>query len=168
MVVPKVVPPETSDKVVEVPEPVEQSCSNATPISLVAPLKFIQRKDCSFGVDPNLSEEPGKFRAIESQSIAVVLPAIKELCSLSLKSMQAALHYDDYLFLTLNSRVIVSSEVKWLDLLDESNGFKTFDFLKLRDQKYDFVEKDPSYGTPFCYGDVDCQVPKHDEEDRLF
>ena len=127
------------------------------------PLNFVERKNCSFGEGNNLKAKDGYMRAMEYQSIKVDLPDVEEICGLSLASSKQDLHYDDYLFITLNQKVLVSSEEKWTSLLDDVNGFKQFDFLKLRDQEHKFVEEDPNYGTPYCYGDANCMVPDHDE-----
>jgi hypothetical protein len=126
-------------------------------------LNFNQRQECRFGQGGNLGRLSGFMQAREKQAITLTLPENTVLCGFDLASPAQDLHYDDYLFLNLNQRVLVASETGWADLLTvEGQRFKNWDWSKLKGQDHAPVETDALYGTPYCHGDEDCQVPMHD------
>ena len=143
--------------------PEQQNCTNTKPIMLAAPLAFTERKDCKFGYGNNLGKKEGYLQAIESQIKRLELPPVKELCSLKIESERNDLHYDDYFFLTVDDRILVSSEIRWTDFFDDQDTFKVFDFMKIRGENHRYVEGDKTYGTPYCYYDEECLVPDHDK-----
>jgi hypothetical protein len=126
-------------------------------------LNFNQRQECRFGAGDNLPRLGGFMQAKEEQTIALTLPEKTVLCGMELASPAQDLHYDDYLFLTLNQNVLVASEVGWADLLTvEGQTVKPWNWEALKGQDHAPVEGDALYGTPYCLGDEGCQVPMHD------
>lgn len=124
-------------------------------------LNFEERKDCSFGMNDNLPIKDRSVTARESQTIETSLPPDSVVCDINLKSAQANLHYDDFLFITLNNDILVASEVGFADLFAPVDGLKPWDWLKLRGQSFDLVQGDKE-GITYCLNDEACVMPGHD------
>ncbi len=125
-------------------------------------LNFEKREDCRFGQGDNLPIKDEFVTARESQTIAATLPQDSVVCDINLESVQADLHYDDFLFITLNNDILVASETGFANLFTPVNGLKPWDWLKLRGQSF-ALTKGAQQGVAYCLNDGNCTMPGHDE-----
>ena len=125
-------------------------------------LNFQKRENCSFGEGDNLERKNNFVTARESQTIKANLPENSVVCDIQLASSQADLHYDDFLFITLNDDILVASEVGFADLFEPVNGLKPWDWTKIVDKPFSLAEG-ATKGMPYCLNDVACAIPGHDQ-----
>ena len=141
-----------------------ESCSREELVqSMTIALAFTESKNCQYGLGNNLSPKAGFMQAAEPQMITVDLSKFTEICDLKLNSESNDLHYDDYLFMTLNGFTLVASELEWAKKLNSPDGIALWDWKKLQGQEHQGVEQSPNYGMPYCYGDFGCKLPGHDD-----
>lgn len=130
-------------------------------------LNFTERKQCPYELNDNLAAKSGVMTARNMQELNIELVPNAEICSFELLSSASDLHYDDYLFLTVNNIVLIASEQGWANLLPEQNKIKSWDWLTLKGKKHADIEQSAAYGKPYCYGDPACSLPKHDAVGNL-
>ena len=139
-----------------------EGCKDPTKIqTLQQNLNFKERQDCSFGMGDNLPIKNNFVTARESQTIKADLPPDSVVCDIRMESEQADLHYDDFLFITLNNDILVASEVGFGDLFAPVNGLKPWDWEKIKGKPFSLAQGDTK-GVPYCLNDPECKVPGHD------
>ncbi|MFW7378672.1 MAG: hypothetical protein ACOH5I_07695 [Oligoflexus sp.] len=125
---------------------------------------FPERNECSFGVGDNLTQLAGHMQAMARENVVIPVEENIILCDLALESTAQDLHYDDYMFFTLNETVLIASEIGWADFFPNgSNNLKAWDWNLVKGQPHVGVETSDRYGVQYCLGDEACLVPKHDE-----
>lgn len=140
-------------------------CSDGQVKEKTERLLFPKRKHCSFGAGDNLKPRSGYMQAREIDSILVELEEKTIICDMALISRSKELHYDDYMFFTLNDTILIASETGWADYFPTGeNGLKTWNWNLLKGQAHAGVEASDQYGLQYCLGDANCLVPKHDEK----
>ncbi|MFW7378999.1 MAG: hypothetical protein ACOH5I_09360 [Oligoflexus sp.] len=140
-----------------------KQCSEGQQQTISQKLLFPQRKSCHFSSGDNLEKRAGYMQAYEKQQVVHNLPDNVVLCSMELTSQDQNLQYGDYLFLTLNDHILVASEIGWANFFLTDQGTKSWNWDTLKGQQHTPIEIGNQYGTPYCLGDTNCQVPKHDE-----
>ncbi len=124
-------------------------------------ISFPERKTCSFGTSPNLERKDKFVQASETTPASLNLP-IGDICNISIDSpADAKLHYDDFLILSIDSRIVfMSNQGLNRYLAPPEQGILTWDFSKVVGQKIDNFE-----AAPYCLGKgADCILPGHDKE----
>lgn len=122
---------------------------------------FPTRKDCSFGANGNLSAQNGYLRARETQSYSIPLPANAVLCEFEVASSTSNWHYDDFTMLTLNDRVLVSSNESLRVPLTSEAGIFLWDWNNVKGSLISNFE-----ATSYCLGGT-CTIPPHDQQGAL-
>ena len=124
-------------------------------------INFPARQDCSFGMNGNGPRVNTSIQAYESQTENVDIVDGGVLCGFELKSLNSGIRYDDFMYMTLNDRVIISSEQVLVDKLrkDSDDGLKVWDF-----QNIQFTSFDELDGQHWCLGDSDCRIPSTDRD----
>lgn len=134
-------------------------CSQGTPLTITRQIRFPRTDTCRWNQDGNLARRNAYLQAAEAQSSSIQLPANAQLCSMSLASQSSTLHYDDFIILTLNGYVLLSSNQKLTqNLLGSAQTAFQWDFSRVRGKAVDFDS--PAY----CLGSSGsaCQVPVTD------
>lgn len=144
-------------------EKFEDSC-NGTRKSVIQQVHFPEMKNCRFGSNGNLNRRDRYLQARESQSAELRLPQGAQLCGLELRSEENRIQYDDFIILSLNDFVLLSSNQKMLNKLSGiEQGAYIWDFNKVRGTAVDF--NSPAY----CLGGStgNCSVPVTDTPGRF-
>lgn len=121
-------------------------------------LQFPATEACAFGVGDNLEAKESFLQAIVSQNAEINLEGnTTVLCELKMTTVSPELQYDDFILLTMNDRVLMSSNVEILNLLDFDSSYK-WDFMKARGNFIEFS------GPAYCLGNELslCEVPETD------
>lgn len=137
----------------------EQRCSEKTPKILTQSILFPETKNCRFSQAGNLGRRDAHLQAMEAQLSKITLPVGAALCGLSLSSAQSTIQYDDFLILTLNGHVLLSSNQGLMQGLQKSSDQAyLWDFSRIKGQAVDFAS--PAY----CLGaqSSSCTVPVTD------
>jgi len=124
-------------------------------------INYPERKTCSFGMNSNLARKDAFVQASETSPATLNLPA-GEICSISIDSpADALLHYDDFLILSIDSRIVFMSNGGLTNYLDApQQGILTWDFAKVAGQAIQNFET-PAY----CLGKgAACTLPAHDKK----
>ncbi|HYX32518.1 MAG TPA: hypothetical protein VE954_05345 [Oligoflexus sp.] len=124
-------------------------------------ITYPERKTCSFGANSNLARKDAFVQASEMSPATLNLPA-GEICSITIDSpADARLHYDDFLILAIDSRIVFLSNGGLTSYLDApQQGILTWDFSKVVGKSIQNFEA-PAY----CLGKgVACTLPGHDKE----
>jgi hypothetical protein len=134
-------------------------------------LHFPERQECSFGENGNGPIQNGEQRAREAQLQKVSLPDNGIICDLtrfrSIKKplpdqddfdTDAEIHYDDFLFLTLNDFVLMGSNSVIVDKFDKKGDMPIWDWTKVYGSSFE------GENSSFCLGDGSCQIPGHDKK----
>ena len=152
----------TGGKVVSGQNAVDQFqalCSQGTKKTVVQKIRFPETTNCRFGSSGNLSRRDAYLQAMEAQTTSITLPGKAQLCGVSVNSDVSTIQYDDFMILTLNGYVLLSSNTNILQGLEgsASTAYK-WDFNRIRGIPVDFDS--PSY----CMGSNSsiCTVPVTD------
>ncbi len=131
-----------------------QSTPNKTVIQTIT---FPENKNCSWNQSGNLGRKDRYLQAVEIQSATIELPQQSQLCGLEVASAATTLHYDDFLLLTINDSILLSSNQQIINGLGTSGtGTYEWDFARIRGIAVNF-------GSPaYCAGASSCQVPVTD------
>ena len=141
---------------VTVRNPVKYLCAESPREKVKLTMNFPATNKCNWGKDGNLSRLNGFLRARTTQVKSVPLPENAVLCHVNLTSQSDDWRYDDFTVLTLNHRVLVSSNRDVVQDLDEKDGLKIWN--------WDHVKGDPIVNfiaSQYCVGGT-CKVPGHD------
>lgn len=134
-------------------------CNEGTKKSLTQKIRFPETANCRFGSAGNLGRRDAYLQAMEAQTTSITLPGKAQLCGVSVNSAVSTIQYDDFMILTLNGYVLLSSNADILKGLEGSaNTAYKWDFSKIRGMPVDFDS--PSY----CMGSGSslCTVPVTD------
>lgn len=140
-------------------EQYKQQCSQGKKKSMIQTINFPATENCRFGTAGNLARRDTYLQAIEGQSSTITLPDKSLLCGLELSSPAATIQYDDFMILTLNGYVLLSSNKKILEGLEGSlNSAYKWNFSQIRGVAIDFN------AAPYCLGKESslCVVPETD------
>ncbi len=150
----------STDKVAELKE----KCAKTPEASLKLAeqtINYPERKTCTFGMNSNLARKDAFVQASEVSPATLALPA-GEICSIDIESpADARLRYDDFLILSIDSRIVFLSNSGLSSYLDApQQGIMTWDFSKVVGKPIQNFEA-PSY----CLGKgASCVLPGHDKE----
>jgi hypothetical protein len=150
----------TADKVAEL----KDKCAKAPAASLMIAeqsITYPERKTCSFGMNSNLARKDAFVQASETSPATLNLPA-GEICGIDIDSpADARLHYDDFLILSIDSRVVFMSNGGLSGYLaPPEQGIMTWDFSKVVGQAIRNFE-----AGSYCLGKgKSCVLPGHDQE----
>ncbi len=134
-------------------------CGQGEKKTIKRQIRFPEQANCQWSKDGNLARKDAYLQAAEAQSSSIELPSNTQLCGLSIGSQAGTLHYDDFIILTLNGYVLLSSNQKLLSPLSgTADTAYQWDFAKVRGQAVDFNS------PAFCMGAMasSCQVPVTD------
>ncbi len=146
----KTLTPEEVDKLISL-------CKSATSKTLIQKVNFPETRDCKWSAEGNLGRRDRYLQAIGIQSATIELPKMAQLCGIEVASAATTLHYDDFLILTLNDTILLSSNQQIISgLKGSSAGSYEWDFARIRGIAVDFAS--PAY----CVGSSACQVPVTD------
>ncbi|WP_141733583.1 hypothetical protein [Oligoflexus tunisiensis] len=142
----------------------KEKCANAQAASFKTveqTITYPERKTCAFGMNSNLATKQGFVQASETSPATLNLPA-GDICGIDIDSpADARLHYDDFLILSIDSRIVFLSNgglTKYLDAPQQ--GILSWDFTKVVGQPIGNFET-PAY----CLGKgAACDLPAHDKE----
>lgn len=124
-------------------------------------LNYPERKTCSFGMNSNLERKDAFVQASEVSPNTLTLPA-GEICTIDINSpADARLHYDDFLILSIDQRIVFMSNSGLQNYLDApQQGILTWDFTKVVGQPIKNFE-----AGSYCLGKGSaCVLPGHDKE----
>lgn len=147
------------------PDSLVEACSSSENITKVArSLSYVSRRNCSFGVLPNLETRDAYVQAYEVSEGTIAIPEGAVICNLSLQSQpDAQIHYDDFLFLTIENQVIFGSNEQVTQKLPLKDGIYQWDWSQIAGTAIDFFEADY-----YCLGSQDtCQLPPHDRSGAI-
>jgi hypothetical protein len=134
-------------------------CNQGTKKTLTQKIRFPETSQCRFGSAGNLARRDAYLQAMEAQTTSITLPGKAQLCGVSVSSAVSTIQYDDFMILTLNGYVLLSSNSGILKGLEGSadTAYK-WDFSRIRGVPVDFDS--PSY----CMGADSslCTVPVTD------
>ncbi|SMF14046.1 hypothetical protein [Pseudobacteriovorax antillogorgiicola] len=124
-------------------------------------ISYAERRNCNWNQGPNLEPRDRFVQAFETSKASIQVPAGSVLCSIDLASQDnARMHYDDFLFLTLEDKVIFGSNQGVTSRLDRSDDIFSWDFSKIAGLQIGNFES-PYY----CIGGLQsCSLPPHDQE----
>ncbi len=126
-------------------------------------LQFPATEACTFGMGDNLEAKDSFLQAIVSQTSQVKLEGRKTvLCDLKMTTVSPELQYDDFIVLTINDRVLMSSNQEILKFLDYDTSYQ-WNFKKARGNMLDFS------GQAYCFGNELslCEIPETDTFGKL-
>ncbi len=136
------------------------ACADATAShqTLNTTLNFPPRQNCSFGANGNGGPVNGFHMARETQEAMISLPANAVICGMARFSsgLTSEITYDDFMFLTLDDYVLVSTSTSLVSLLATDNNLRVWDWSRIYTQAF---ENTP---TPYCLGGS-CTFPGHDQ-----
>ncbi len=134
-------------------------CSAGTKKTLTQKIRFPETTNCRFGSAGNLGRRDAYLQAMEAQTTSITLPGKAQLCGVSVTSAVSTIQYDDFMILTLNGYVLLSSNADILKGLEGgANTAYKWDFSRIRGTPVDFDS--PAY----CMGSGSsvCTVPVTD------
>jgi hypothetical protein len=139
-----------------------QQCQNSPKKTLVQKITFPENRNCAWNQKGNLGRRDRYLQAIEIQAATIELPEQSQLCGISLASAATTLHYDDFLVLTLNDTILLSSNQQIIRPLAKPEA-RTYqwNFEPIRGRAVDFDS------PPYCAGAESCQVPVTDIPGRF-
>ncbi|WP_141732837.1 hypothetical protein [Oligoflexus tunisiensis] len=114
-------------------------CSQGTKKTVTQKIRFPETKNCRFGSAGNLARKDAYLQAMEAQTTSITLPGKAQLCGVSVNSEVSTIQYDDFMILTLNGYVLLSSNSRILEGLEGSadTAYK-WDFSRIRGVPVDF------------------------------
>ncbi len=144
--------------VAQLKEQCQKAAASLQSVSRV--INYPERKDCSFGVAPNIERQQGVHTAREISPATLALPE-GLICDVEIKSEEnESLHYDDFLILTLAGQMIFASNRGIVSHFEPQQSIYTWNFDKLVGQDIgNFGDR------PYCLGPAEnCRLPGHDQE----
>ncbi|MEI8025243.1 MAG: hypothetical protein WCI18_02735 [Pseudomonadota bacterium] len=108
---------------------------------------------CPFGQGDNLGESNGKITARIEKDFPLDIPKSHKVCGMKADASNQPMRYDDHLFLTLNGNVLLASTTEADKFLTGSNGFKQYDWNKIKGQ-------DSSDPPSYCGPGLTCKLPR--------
>ncbi|HYX34941.1 MAG TPA: hypothetical protein VE954_17740 [Oligoflexus sp.] len=135
------------------------ACSQGTKKTLTQKIRFPETANCRFGTAGNLGRKNFYLQAMEAQTTSITLPGKAQLCGVSVNSAVSTIQYDDFMILTLNGYVLLSSNAKILEGLEGTAGTAyKWDFNRIRGVPVDFDSASYCMGTDASI----CTVPVTD------
>ena len=134
------------------------ACSSGVKKTMKQSIYFPEVQHCTWSANGNLGRLDAHVQAIEGQKATIELPLNAQLCELGIGSVATTIQYDDFMLLTLNNQVLLSSNKDLLQGLqaDQAQSF-AWDFLKVRGKAINFD------AAPYCLGDASlCKIPVTD------
>lgn len=125
-------------------------------------LDFAARKSCDFGENGNLEKKDRYVQARSVESQVIDLPENALICDMSIQSRSSKLHYDDFIFFTLNEQVLIASNEKLLNSLPQIQEQYYWNWDQIRGSKIRDFEAES-----YCISDAQCTIPPHDEVGRF-
>lgn len=134
-------------------------CSQGTKKTLTQKIRFPETANCRFNAAGNLGRRDAYLQAMEAQTTSITLPGKAQLCGVSVNSAVSTIQYDDFMILTLNGYVLLSSNAGILQGLEGTadTAYK-WDFGKIRGVPVDFDSPSYCMGTDASL----CTVPVTD------
>ena len=121
---------------------------------------------CKYGKSGNLSKKDKHVRARREQYVNAPVDGNRLICSFELSANQANFNYDDNILLSLNN-IVLASNMRFMDkLVQDGNGFYSYDWNRLLRTYHDngFAPKDGK----FCIkGTTQCQLPRSEYNQPL-
>ncbi len=136
----------------------KEACATGAKKTIKQSVFFAEVQHCTWSANGNLGKLDGHVQAIEGQRATIELPANAQLCELGIGSVATTIQYDDFMLLTLNNQVLLTSNKDLLVGLkeDQIQAF-TWDFSKVRGKAINFN------AAPYCLGDSSlCNIPVTD------
>jgi len=123
-------------------------------------ISYPQRDNCSWNAGGNLGPVDKFIQARETSPGQITVPPNSAICEISLDSKGgASMHYDDFLFLSLENHIIFGSNEIATALLEKSSRGYKWDFSRLVGQEIANFEADY-----YCIADKgNCVIPPHDQ-----
>ena len=145
------------------PEPEPDPC-DGDQVTRRLDLTFDAMRGCQWEAGENLSPVDAYVRAVETDRFEVPLPDEVVVCDVRFEfarsegGMAFSLQYDDQLMLTLNDRIIFSTDRRLAEVQSvDADGLPVFDWLTARDMEMDF------HPDPWALGaDYELDMPPHD------
>jgi hypothetical protein len=109
--------------------------------------------ECPFGKGDNLDKNNGKITARIEKDFPLDIPKSHKVCSMMADAPKQPMRYDDHLFLALNGTILLSSTTEAEKFLTGANGFKRYDWTKIKGQE---SADPPSY----CGPGLTCRLPR--------
>ncbi|MBC7532377.1 MAG: hypothetical protein H7318_12430 [Oligoflexus sp.] len=134
------------------------ACMSGVKKTMKQSIHFPEVQHCTWSANGNLGRLDAHVQAIEGQKATIELPLNAQLCELGIGSVATTIQYDDFMLLTLNNQVLLSSNKDLLQGLqaDQAQSF-AWDFSKVRGKAINFD------AAPYCLGDASlCKVPVTD------
>lgn len=127
---------------------------------LATTIKFAARENCSWNQNGNLDRKQGFIQAFEKADQLVSMPANSVVCELDLNSAPTAqLHYDDFLFFSVENHVIFGTNNEAAQKLAKKDEIFQWDFEKVKGQAINNFE-----AAAYCLAAGQrCQLPPHDQ-----
>ena len=118
------------------PEEVVEMCATLEQVTQVSKLNFPERQDCQWGVNGNGERLNVFMQARERQTRTFSLPDGAVLCELDVASTTNTIHYDDFLYLTLNDNVLVGSNGYFVEMFEKSGDIYRWDWNRIFGQQW--------------------------------
>lgn len=137
-------------------EKLKATCGSGVKKTLKQSIHFPEVQKCSWGTNGNLGRKDTYVQAIEGQKATIELPINAQLCELGIGSVATTIQYDDFMLLTLNNQVLLTSNKELLVGMQDDAAY-AWDFSKIRGKQIDFD------AAPYCLGDASlCKIPVTD------
>lgn len=139
-------------------ENLKATCNAGVKKTMKKSIHFAEVQKCNWSTNGNLDRLDAHVQAIEGQKATIELPANAQLCELGISSVATTIQYDDFMLLTLNNQVLLSSNKELLQgMTADSTQAYAWDFSKVRGKAIDFD------AAPYCLGDTSlCKIPVTD------
>jgi hypothetical protein len=143
------------------PDDIVALCESSAQKTSQIMLNFPERDECAWNENGNGEQRQTFMQARESQIQTIDLPANAVLCSISLQSTSTNIHYDDFIFLTLDKYMVMGSNDYFVKLLPKEGGLYIWDWAKIFGVAWQDIQ-------PYCMSEADqCIVPPHDQPGAL-
>ncbi len=140
-------------------ENLKLACSSGTKKQIKQSIRFGEVQKCNWNVNGNLGRLDMHVQAMEGQKAAIELPVNARLCDLGIGSAATTIQYDDFMVLTLNNQVLLTSNKELLVNVEQNNDMPyVWDFSRVRGQAIDWD------ATSYCLGNDAsfCKIPLTD------
>ena len=145
------------------PDPEPEPCDGRTETVRID-VGFPETEGCRWEAGDNLSPVDARVRAVMTDSMEVDLGDDVEVCDVRFEfahsegGMGFMLQYDDQLLLTLNERIVFSTDRRLVEGQSvDREGLHLFDWMTVRDIEMDFSPEPWALGT-----DYELDMPPHD------
>ena len=139
-------------------ETISDLCQDLENIVVTESLVYPARSGCGFGQGDNLSKLNEYLRAYETQTQLINIPSDSLLCDFRLESSSANWRYDDFVMLTLNQKVLISSNMNIVNNLTSTNNIFTWDWSQAQNTNLSSMFNAGAY----CLEGT-CEIPNHDQ-----